>query len=217
MSKRYAAVAITRCGIELAVKLGAQLGGTEVFVYAKYSGGLEARSGEITVFDGPVRGLLPKLFWSYEAVILFFSLGAAVRLTAPLLRDKRSDPAVIVIDERGEHVISMLSGHLGGANRLTLEIAGLLGSHPVITTASDVQGTFAVDLLGREYGWHADSFTPMKGLVLRSLTGSRWLLCRRAENVTGCRRVLKCRSMSLCSQAGLSFGIADAASAQRLW
>ncbi|MFD1908543.1 hypothetical protein ACFSQ7_37935 [Paenibacillus rhizoplanae] len=50
MSKRYAAVAITRSGIELAVKLGGRLGGTEVFVYAKYSGGLEARSGEITVF-----------------------------------------------------------------------------------------------------------------------------------------------------------------------
>lgn len=171
VSKRYAAVAITRSGIELAVKLGAQLGGTEVFVYGKYSGGLETRSGEITVFDGPVRELLPELFGSYEAVILFFSLGAAVRLSAPLLRDKRTDPAVIVIDERGEHVISMLSGHLGGANRLTLEIAGLLGSHPVITTASDVQGTFAVDLLGREYGWHADSFTPMKGVSAALVNG----------------------------------------------
>uniref|UniRef100_UPI00403F568F cobalt-precorrin 5A hydrolase n=1 Tax=Paenibacillus sp. FSL H8-0332 TaxID=2954742 RepID=UPI00403F568F len=171
MSKRYAAVAITRSGIELAVRLGGRLGGTEVFVYAKYSGGLEARSGEITVFDGPVRGLLPKLFGSYEAVILFFSLGAAVRLTAPLLQDKRTDPAVIVIDERGEHVISMLSGHLGGANRLTLEIAELLGSHPVITTASDVQGTFAVDLLGQEYGWRADSFTPMKGVSAALVNG----------------------------------------------
>ncbi|WP_405109485.1 cobalamin biosynthesis protein [Paenibacillus sp. FSL K6-1217] len=171
MSKRYAAVAITRSGIELAVKLGGRLSGTEVFVYAKYSGGLEARSGEITVFDGPVRGLLPKLFGSYEAVILFFSLGAAVRLSAPLLRDKRTDPAVIVIDERGEHVISMLSGHLGGANRLTLEIAGLLGSHPVITTASDVQGTFAVDLMGLEYGWRADSFTPMKAVSAALVNG----------------------------------------------
>lgn len=62
-----------------------------------------------------------------------------------------------MIDERGEHVISMLSGHLGGANRLTLQIAGLLGSHPVITTASDVQGTFAADLLGHEFGWRPEA------------------------------------------------------------
>ncbi|QUL56591.1 cobalamin biosynthesis protein [Paenibacillus tritici] len=171
MSKRYAAVAITRSGIRLALKLGARLDETEVFVYAKYSGGLEGRSGEITVFDGPVQALLLKLFGDYEGIILFFSLGAAVRLTAPLLRDKRTDPAVIVIDERGEHVISMLSGHLGGANRLTLQIAELLGSHPVITTASDVQGTFAVDLLGREYGWRADSFIPMKAVSAALVNG----------------------------------------------
>lgn len=169
--RRYAAVAITRNGIGLALKLGAGLGETEVFCYAKYSGGVEMRAGEISLFEGPVKDLLPRLFRDYEGVILFFSLGAAVRLIAPLLQDKRTDPAVIVIDERGEHVISMLSGHLGGANRLTLQIAGLLGSHPVITTASDVQGTFAVDLLGREYGWRADSFTRMKSVSAALVNG----------------------------------------------
>nr|WP_274528660.1 cobalamin biosynthesis protein [Paenibacillus piscarius] len=155
----------------MALKLGELLEGTAVFGYAKYSGGLEQENGKLRVFDGPVKEQLPGLFREYEALILFFSLGAAVRLTAPLLRDKRTDPAVIVIDERGEHVISMLSGHLGGANRLTLQIAGLLGSHPVITTASDVQGTFAVDLLGREYGWRADSFAPMKAVSAALVNG----------------------------------------------
>ncbi|WP_397386796.1 cobalt-precorrin 5A hydrolase [Paenibacillus sp. MMS20-IR301] len=171
MHKRYAAVAITRNGIMLAAKLGAELSGTAVYGYAKYCGGLEGQSGEIAAFDGPVRDLLPQLFRSYEAIILFFSLGAAVRLTAPLLGDKKTDPAVIVIDERGEHVISMLSGHLGGANRLTLQIAGLLGSHPVITTASDVQGIFAVDLLGQEYGWRPDSFAGMKAVSAALVNG----------------------------------------------
>ena len=171
MNKRYAAVAITRNGIRLALKLGAQLGETEVYCYGKYSGGLEAQAGEMSIFDGPVKDLLPELFRNYEGLILFFSLGAAVRLIAPLLQDKRTDPAVIVIDERGEHVISMLSGHLGGANRLTLQIARLLGSHPVITTASDVQGTFAVDLLGREYGWRTDSFTRMKSVSAALVNG----------------------------------------------
>lgn len=173
MDKKYAAVAITRNGIKLALTLGEQLGSTEVFCYAKYSGKLEKIPGERRIFSEPLKELLPVLFQRYEALILFFSLGAAVRLAAPLLQDKKTDPAVIVIDERGEHVISMLSGHLGGANRLTLQIAGLLGSHPVITTASDVQGTFAVDLLGREFGWRPESFTQMKAVSAALVNGER--------------------------------------------
>ncbi|MHA6531524.1 cobalt-precorrin 5A hydrolase [Paenibacillus sp. BAC0078] len=171
MANRYAAVAITRNGIRLALTLGGLLPDTEVYCCAKYSGELQEAAGIQYVFEGPVKELLPELFQRYEGIILFFSLGAAVRLIAPLLRDKRTDPAVIVIDERGEHVISMLSGHLGGANRLTLQIAELLDSHPVITTASDVQGTFAVDLLGREFGWRADSFAPMKTVSAAVVNG----------------------------------------------
>ncbi|WP_019912303.1 cobalt-precorrin 5A hydrolase [Paenibacillus sp. HW567] len=171
MANRYAAVAITKNGIRLALKLGGLLPDTEVYCSAKYSGELQQIGGTRHVFEGPVKELLPELFRRYEGIILFFSLGAAVRLTAPLLRDKRTDPAVIVIDEQGEHVISMLSGHLGGANRLTREIAELLDSHPVITTASDVQGTFAVDLLGREFGWRADSFAPMKTVSAAVVNG----------------------------------------------
>lgn len=171
MASKIAAVAITRNGIRLALKLGGLLADTEVYCYAKYSGELGEIPGERRIFDGPVKELLPGLFRGYEAVILFFSLGAAVRLMAPLLEDKRHDPAVIVIDESGEHVISVLSGHLGGANRLTLHIARLLESRPVITTASDVQGIFAADLLGREFGWQAESFAPMKGVSAALVNG----------------------------------------------
>ncbi|AIQ51693.1 cobalt-precorrin 5A hydrolase [Paenibacillus sp. FSL R7-0331] len=171
MARRYAAVAITRNGIRLALKLGGLLADTEVYCYAKYSGELEEIPGERRIFDGPVKELLPGLFRGYEAVILFFSLGAAVRLMAPLLESKLTDPAVIVIDEGGQHVISVLSGHLGGANRLTLEIAGLLHSHPVITTASDVQGVFAADLLGREFGWRLEDFAPAKGVSAALVNG----------------------------------------------
>ncbi|WP_310832333.1 cobalt-precorrin 5A hydrolase [Paenibacillus pedocola] len=173
MVRKYAAVAITRNGIGLALKLGGLLADTEVYCYAKYSGGLEEIPGERRIFTGSVKELLPNLFRRYEAVILFFSLGAAVRLIAPLLENKTSDPAVIVIDEGGEHVISVLSGHLGGANRLTLQIAELLQSRPVITTASDVQGTFAADLLGREFGWCADSFAPMKSISAAIVNGEQ--------------------------------------------
>ncbi len=171
MAKRYAAVAITVNGIRLALKLGERLADTEVFCYAKYSEHVQDNAGIGRAFAEPVKELLPKLFRQYEGLLLFFSLGAAVRLIAPLLEDKRTDPAVIVIDERGEHVISMLSGHLGGANRLTRQVAQLLDSYPVITTASDVQGTFAVDLLGSEFGWRAESSAAMKTVSAALVNG----------------------------------------------
>ena len=76
-----------------------------------------------------------------------------MRLIAPYLKAKDSDPAIIVLDEQGRFVIPMLSGHLGGANALAGRLADALGATPVLTTASDVRETLAVDLLGRELGW----------------------------------------------------------------
>jgi cobalt-precorrin 5A hydrolase len=79
-------------------------------------------------------------------------------MVAPHLVDKKSDPAVIVIDDRANYVISALSGHLGGANALTKLVASFLGARPVITTAADVNETIAVDLVGREFGWEIENF-----------------------------------------------------------
>ena len=72
--------------------------------------------------------------------------GIVVRTIAPLLTDKRTDPAVVVLDELGVHVVSLLSGHLGGANALAGEIAQLCGGEAVITTASDASGLPGLDL-----------------------------------------------------------------------
>lgn len=79
-------------------------------------------------------------------LILFIgAVGIAVRMCAPYLKGKQFDPAVIVVDENGHFVIPVLSGHLGGANALATYIADLIGAQPVITTATDGQGAFAVD------------------------------------------------------------------------
>lgn len=148
--------------------LGASFPGTDVYYMSKFERGDEQEHG-IQLFEGSVKLILPDLYKQYNGIILFISLGAVVRMIAPILVDKKVDPAVVVIDDRGEHVISVLSGHLGGANELTRHVAAVLGARAVITTASDVQGTIPVDMFGRELGWVVDSFdkaTPVSAAVV---------------------------------------------------
>ncbi len=93
-----------------------------------------------------VADLLNKEWTNFDGFICVMAAGIVVRSIAPLLGDKRSDPCVLVVDEKGTNVISLLSGHLGGGNALTLEISAILCANPVITTASDTLGLVALDL-----------------------------------------------------------------------
>jgi cobalt-precorrin 5A hydrolase/precorrin-3B C17-methyltransferase len=81
-----------------------------------------------------------------SGLIFIMASGIVVRTIAPLLRDKRRDPAVVVIDEKGQYIVSLVGGHMGGANELVREIARMTGGDPVITTASDVNNLPAIDL-----------------------------------------------------------------------
>ncbi|WP_229263784.1 cobalt-precorrin 5A hydrolase [Cohnella cholangitidis] len=164
----YAIVAITKHGVELARKLHASFGRSDLYYMSKFRRGDEEERG-IQLFEGSVRLLFPALFPAYKGLIIIISLGAVIRMIAPLLKDKKEDPGIVVIDDKGEHVISVLSGHLGGANELTREVAAAIEAKPVITTASDVQGTIAVDLFGRRFGWEWESdekLTPVSASVV---------------------------------------------------
>jgi cobalt-precorrin 5A hydrolase len=164
----YALVAITKHGVSLARELNSKFSNADLYYMSKFAQGDEIER-EIQLFEGSVRLLLPALFKAYQGIILIISLGAVVRMIAPLLKDKKTDPGVVVIDDKGEHVISVLSGHLGGANELTKEVAAAIGARPVITTASDVQKTIPVDLFGWRFGWQwesADKLTPVSAAVV---------------------------------------------------
>jgi cobalt-precorrin 5A hydrolase len=168
MRNAYAVVAITKHGVEMARDLQGKLAGSDLYYMTKFAKGDEEEKG-IQMFEGSVKLILPDLFQRYIGIVLVISLGAVVRMIAPILKDKKTDPGVVVIDDRGQFAISVLSGHLGGANELTREIAGLIGATPVITTASDVQKTIPVDLFGREFGWQIESFeyaTPVSAAVV---------------------------------------------------
>lgn len=91
-------------------------------------------------------------YQSCDALIFVGACGIAVRAIAPLVADKFTDPAVLVVDELGHHVISLLSGHVGGGNALAMQVAALLQAEPVITTATDIEHRFAVDVYAQRNG-----------------------------------------------------------------
>lgn len=102
--------------------------------------------------QGRVADKIQALWSQCDGLICIMAAGIVVRSIAPLLADKRSDPCVIVLDEKGRHVISLLSGHLGGGNALAHRIAHITGGVAVITTASDVLGKTAIDLWAERNG-----------------------------------------------------------------
>lgn len=91
-------------------------------------------------------------FQKDDGLIFVGACGIAVRSIAPQVASKKSDPAVLVVDECGQFVISLLSGHLGGANELSLKAAQILGAQPVVTTATDLHKQFAVDVFAKKNG-----------------------------------------------------------------
>ena len=97
-----------------------------------------------------VKRYFPILFYEYDAIIAIMASGILIRSIAPLIESKTTDPAVLNIDDNGNFVISTLSGHLGGANDLTVKIAGLLDATPVITTSTDVNNKLGIDVLAKD-------------------------------------------------------------------
>ena len=111
-------------------------------------------------------------FDQYRGHLFIMATGIVVRLLARHLRSKTEDPAVLVMDDAGEHVISLLSGHIGGANRLAMEIAELLGAKPVITTATDVNAKPAIDLMAMNQGLYIENPRTIRVINMAFLKGT---------------------------------------------
>lgn len=150
--EKISILAITKNGINIGLELKKIFPYWEVFAPKKFTTNLK----DIVWFEEPTSEKIMRLFKESQGLICLFSLGAVIRLISPYLADKKTDPAVIVIDDKKKFVISVLSGHIGGANELTQKIAEKIGAIPVITTAADVNKTIPVDLVGKDLGWIID-------------------------------------------------------------
>jgi len=127
---------------------------------------------EIKTFER-VAQVFQDAFQQGEDLVCVMAAGLVVRGIAPLLRGKDQDPAVVVVDEAGKFAISLLSGHLGGANQLARQVAQILQGTPVITTASDVQGLPALDLAAAQAGLAIENPAAVRQVQMSLLSGLR--------------------------------------------
>lgn len=142
VSDRIAVISITPNGNRLARRLA------ELTPCDCYTNDRLMQDGFLPL-DGGFSDGVAQLFNRYSRLLFICATGIVVRTIAPLVVSKLSDPAILVMDEQSKHIISLLSGHVGGANRLTLELAELLGADPVITTATDVNQVAALDMIAK--------------------------------------------------------------------
>lgn len=154
-----AVITVTKQGIALGERILAADPEAVLYVPAKY--GLEP-SSRIRVFPGQLAPLLAEIYGAYEGFVFLMATGIVVRMIAGYIKDKRDDPAVVVMDITGRFAISLVSGHLGGANALARRLAEVTGATPVITTGTDVNETIAPDVIAMEIGGEVDDFEVMK-------------------------------------------------------
>ena len=153
--KKIAILSITNNGRELALRIKEIMKNVDVFFIKKDT---DYKSDEVTVVNKGLKEFIPQIFDKYDYLIFIMATGIVVRTIAPLIISKFSDPAILVMDEKGNNIISLLSGHMGGANEMTLYMSDLINSHPVITTATDVNKKSSLDMIAKKLNGHIDDF-----------------------------------------------------------
>lgn len=126
---------------------------------------------------------------AHRALVFISACGIAVRAIAPWITDKLHDSPVIVMDEQGQHVIPLLSGHVGGANELALRLSEAIGAIPVVTTATDLQGSFAIDLFAKKNDLWIRNREGIAKVSAKVLAGSEIMMCVRTGHLETCENL----------------------------
>ena len=164
---KLAVFAFSRRGLEAAERVRAALAEDDCRTYAP-----ERLAGEgVTPIAPPLPEFVGPVFREADALVFVGACGIAVRAIAPHVRDKRTDPAVVSVDELARFVIPLLSGHIGGANALAARLADALGAAAAVTTATDINGRFSVDAWAADRGLFLDDMKAAKAVSAAILEG----------------------------------------------
>lgn len=154
---KCAIISVSQAGAKLAEKIAASLqADVDLYERKEYASGAEAK------YFTRVMALTTDIFTRYDLIIYIMALGITVRAIAPHVQHKTVDPAILGVDELGTFVISVLSGHLGGANDYAREVAEIIDATPVITTATDVHGKVAPDAIARHLQARVEPISALK-------------------------------------------------------
>lgn len=164
-TKSIALWAVTPGGANIATSIASRLSDTTLCLSASL-----APHKDNAISFNRLSEILPQCFHNYEGHVFIMSTGIVVRVIAPLIRGKTKDPAVVVVDEAGHHAVSLLSGHIGGANALARKVSDIIGAVPVITTATDVTGAPAIDVIATKAGLIIENPEAIKGVNMALLT-----------------------------------------------
>lgn len=161
IDSNIAILCITEKGKNLAIEIKDKLGDGDVYYIKNKPEDINLeldKNLNITIIKNRVKTFVEEIFNKYDYIIFIMATGIVVRSIASLVSSKFSDPAILVLDEQGNNVISLLSGHMGGANEMTLKVSHILNSNPVITTATDVNEKSALDMISKKLDGWIDNF-----------------------------------------------------------
>lgn len=213
--KGTAILAMTAPAVSLGRTLLEHLPDAVIYLPERLSSAQDAGQPNIRCYKESIRQVLQSVFDEYEFLVCIMASGIVVRELAPLLKNKHSDPAVVVMDAEGRFAISLLSGHEGGANRLARRLAELTGGQAVITTASDVQQIPALDVLAKDWGWKMNPKSHLAAVMAALVNGEavgivqerggRWLADEQFPNAIFCSSWQAARELGLQAVALLTF------------
>jgi len=170
---KYAIWGITPGSINIARRIADTLADADVYISSNLSDKDNNLHLKHFFHFEKLRDKVSEVFHLYEGHIFIMATGIVVRMIAPLIRNKATDPGVVVIDDRGKFAISLISGHIGGANELTQKVADIIGALPVITTATDVNKVPSVDLTAKKAGLVIENPNAIKYVNMAFLKGER--------------------------------------------
>lgn len=171
---KFSIFAFSLRGLDTAGKIRQALGsGNAVRIFTPE----RLASGDAEAFVPPVPEFVGPLFRESDGLVFVGACGIAVRAVAPHVKSKLTDPAVIAVDELGRFVIPLLSGHIGGANALAVQLANALGAEAAVTTATDINGRFSADAWAAERGLFIDDLKAAKAVSSAILEENVPMVC----------------------------------------